>query len=145
MSVVTTGEAETPTFPARCLTAYSRALPGVHDLVVTVARELSFAGLAPAQGRQDHTPSPYASMPLVARHESVHRIPLPTFVTTRTPLMRRRDGREIIINSEKRKIYFSSLKQNFCLTRQANQPPCAAASFLFARTTLRANSWEPAL
>ena len=44
-----------------------RALPGVHDLLVTVACELSFAGLAPAQGRQDHTPSPYASMPLVAR------------------------------------------------------------------------------
>jgi hypothetical protein len=46
-----------------------RALPGVRDLVVTVACASSYADLAPAQGCQDHTPSPSASMPLVARHE----------------------------------------------------------------------------
>jgi hypothetical protein len=63
---VTADEAETPTFPARCLTAYVRALPGVQTFLVTVACRLSSAGLAPAQGCQDHTPSPYASVPLVA-------------------------------------------------------------------------------
>ena len=58
-SVVTTGEAETSAFPAQWLTAYLRALPGVHDLLVTVAREVvDFTRLAPAQGCQDHTTLP---------------------------------------------------------------------------------------
>jgi hypothetical protein len=39
--VVTADEAETPTFPAQWLTAYLRALPGVHDLLVTVACDTS--------------------------------------------------------------------------------------------------------
>ena len=45
-----------------CATVYDllRALPGVHDLRVTVARRSSSARLAPAQGCQDHTPSPSA-------------------------------------------------------------------------------------
>jgi hypothetical protein len=37
-----------------------RALPGVRDLIVTVAFGSSPASLAPAQGCQDHTPSPSA-------------------------------------------------------------------------------------
>src|SRR5579864_2891399 len=49
--------------------AYSRALPGVHDLVVTVASESSLAHLAPAQGCQDHTTSPSANA-LVVRASS---------------------------------------------------------------------------
>jgi hypothetical protein len=40
------------------------------------------ATLAPASGRQDHTPSPSASVSLASRHRCVHRIPLPTSVTT---------------------------------------------------------------
>src|SRR5579864_3083659 len=45
---------------------FLRALPGVHDLLVTVAsRDHHLAGLAPAQGCQDHTPSPSASVSLV--------------------------------------------------------------------------------
>jgi hypothetical protein len=49
-----------PAFPARRFTAYVRALPGVRDLIVTVACKSSSADLAPAQGRQDHTSSPSA-------------------------------------------------------------------------------------
>jgi hypothetical protein len=41
--------------------AYLRALPGVRDLIVTVARQSSSAHLAPAQGCQDHTISPSAA------------------------------------------------------------------------------------
>jgi hypothetical protein len=47
--------------------AYIRALPGVRDLIVTVACKSSFANLAPAQGRQDHTISSSAIAALVAR------------------------------------------------------------------------------
>ena len=39
---------------------FVRALPGVHDLLVTVACGSSSADLAPAQGCQDHTSSPSA-------------------------------------------------------------------------------------
>jgi hypothetical protein len=59
-------------------------LPGVRDLIVTVACKSSFADLTPAQGRQDHTPSPSArcrssALKKHARHLRVHRIPRPTF------------------------------------------------------------------
>src|ERR1700693_695829 len=47
-----------------------------------VIRRLSPAPSAPASGRQDHTPSPSAPVSLVLRHCRVHRIPLPTSVTT---------------------------------------------------------------
>jgi hypothetical protein len=64
-----------------------RALLGVHDLLVTVAcRDHHFtAGLAPAQGRQDHTPLPHVLVPVVAdTHTSIaSRL---TIVTTRSPL-----------------------------------------------------------
>ena len=69
-----------------CATGYDflRALPGVHDLLVTVARRSSSARLAPAQGCQDHTPSPSARCCSSARgsraqHPIVHCIPRPTF------------------------------------------------------------------
>jgi hypothetical protein len=48
-----------PAFPARWFTTYC-VLPGVRDLIVTVARKASLARLAPAQGCQDHTLSPSA-------------------------------------------------------------------------------------
>jgi hypothetical protein len=61
--------------------AYLRALPGVRDLIVTVACRSSSANLAPAQGRQDHTISPSAIVSHVRRYDRVHRIPRPTLVT----------------------------------------------------------------
>jgi hypothetical protein len=36
---------------------------------------------AKASGRQDHTISPYASLPIVTRHARVHRIPASRVVT----------------------------------------------------------------
>jgi hypothetical protein len=63
-----------------------RALPGVRDLIVTVARKSSLAHLAPAQGRQDHTPPPSA---LDRRSSAAPPASIAarfTFVTTRPPL-----------------------------------------------------------
>ena len=60
-SIVTTGQPLRIGVPcAVVLTAYLRALAGVHDLLVTVACSHRSAGLAPAQGRHDHTTSPSA-------------------------------------------------------------------------------------
>src|SRR5579859_60646 len=69
-----------------------RALPGVPGFLATVACEFAACrarradiatptDLTPASGGQDHTISPSASAPLASRHQRVHRIPLPTFVT----------------------------------------------------------------
>jgi hypothetical protein len=46
--------------------------------------------LIPASGDQDHTISPSAAAALVSRSLCVHRVPRPTFVTTRTPLLEKR-------------------------------------------------------
>ena len=54
-----------PTFPAQWLYGLYRALPGRAGLVVTVAGGIASANLTPASGRQDHTTSPYASVPFV--------------------------------------------------------------------------------
>jgi hypothetical protein len=57
------------------------------------ARGFLLENLTPASGRQDHTTSPSASAPLVLRRQNVHRIPLPTFVTTaKRPSLSRRDA-----------------------------------------------------
>src|ERR1700722_7175877 len=49
----------------------------------SAARRVSiFAALAPASERQNHTTSPSALASLVLRRYRVHRIPLPTSVTT---------------------------------------------------------------
>jgi hypothetical protein len=74
----------TPAFPAQRFTTYGRALPGVRDLIVTVACGSSPANLAPAQGRQDHTISPSARCRSSAQKAArstlgVHCIPRPTF------------------------------------------------------------------
>ena len=45
------------------------------------------ANLTPALGCQNHTTSPSASVLFVSQYRRVHRIPRPTFVTTRTPLL----------------------------------------------------------
>jgi len=81
-AAVTTGSAGSTGIPcAMVLTAYLRALPGVPGLIATVARGSSSAGLIPASGDQDHAISPSAPAALVSRRRSVHRIPLPRFVT----------------------------------------------------------------
>jgi hypothetical protein len=56
-SVVATGEAVSPAFPARWFYGFLRALPGVRDVLVTVigAMQSIVANLTPAKGRQDHT------------------------------------------------------------------------------------------
>ena len=51
------GVAETPGIPCATVYGFLRALPGVHDLLVTVAARSSPADLAPAKGCQDHTSS----------------------------------------------------------------------------------------
>src|SRR5579864_8410486 len=70
-----------PALPARWLYGFLRALPGVRDLLVTVAGRSSPASLAPAQGCQDHTPSPYASVSLVQRPGASIASRIPRFVT----------------------------------------------------------------
>jgi hypothetical protein len=59
--LVTTGSTKTSGLPCAMVLTLLRALPGVRDLIVTVACKSSFANLAPAQGRQDHTTWPSAS------------------------------------------------------------------------------------
>jgi len=57
-----------------------RALPGVHDFLVTVVCETS-ANLAPAKGCQDHTTSPSTRNITRQLMRRVHRILRPTLVT----------------------------------------------------------------
>ena len=82
-------------------------------MLVTVACRSSLADLAPAQGRQDHTISPSASVSLVWRRQHVHRSPHPRIVTTRTPLCMRRDSAKEAYISEKwkRNIFAEKLDQ----------------------------------
>jgi hypothetical protein len=77
--------------------AYFRALPGVRDLIVTVASQVILQGLAPAQGRQDHTISSSAFHGARRATQPASIVSRPTFVTTRSPLLPRRDGITIII------------------------------------------------
>ena len=69
-----------------------RALPG--DRAFLPPSPVRCTNLTPASGRQDHTTSPSASAPPVSRRHRVHRIPHPTSVTTRTPLLSRQDDAE---------------------------------------------------
>ena len=65
-----------------------RALPG-EPCVATVALAEPLEpreNLTPAWARQNHTTSPYASVPLVERHLSVHRIPARVRDDRDTPL-----------------------------------------------------------
>src|SRR5262249_47267787 len=68
--LVTTGSPVHAGFPrAIGFNGLLRALPGVHDVLVTVigAMQSIVANLTPAKGRQDHTTSPSALVPLVLR------------------------------------------------------------------------------
>src|SRR5262249_38093621 len=64
---------------------FLRALPGVHDVLVTVIGTMQsiLANLAPAKGRQDHATSPSVLASFVQRRRYVHRIPRSTSVTMR--------------------------------------------------------------
>jgi hypothetical protein len=90
-SIVTTGSPKHSGLP--CAMAYSLyVLPGAPGLLATVAcAGMILRNLTPASGRQDHTTSPSASAPLV-NGTSASIASRPTFVTTRTPLLSRRDG-----------------------------------------------------
>ena len=69
-----------------------RDLPGVHDLLVTVAGRSSPADLAPAKGCQDHTSSSVRKKRRSSREALRPSHPASTSVTTRTPLWSRQDG-----------------------------------------------------
>jgi hypothetical protein len=73
---------------------FLRALPGDRAfLPPSSARcESTVANLTPASGRQNHTTSPSALIAVRPPTWRVHRIPRPTSVTTRTPLLSRRDA-----------------------------------------------------
>jgi hypothetical protein len=115
---------QTPAFPAQWFDGLLRALPGVHDLLVTVAcRSSLHCRFSTAQGRQDHTPLPHVLVPVVAdTHTSIaSRL---TIVTTRSPLLPRRDGGSLTLIYEKRKrIVLQKERDRFsCVTaRRANQ------------------------
>src|ERR1700760_3289151 len=80
-SVVTADEAETLTFPARWIDRLWRALPGVHDLLVTVVRGLVTRDLSTSPGVPG--PPAFAVRACAVRLKAarVHRIPRPTLVT----------------------------------------------------------------
>src|SRR6516164_9284382 len=82
-SVVTTGSPKTIRhFLRDGFNGFLRALPGVHDVLVTVigAMQSILANLAPAKGRQNHTTSPSAS-----RHSSAQssRLTRPASIASR--------------------------------------------------------------
>src|SRR6202158_3086657 len=88
---------------------FLRALPGGRAFLPPSPAENS-ASLTPASGRQDHTTSPSAPAPLVLRHHPRPSHPAPTFVTTRTPLLSRRDGasRKFDLPDGESKIFFAA-------------------------------------
>jgi hypothetical protein len=111
-------QAETSTFPAQWCDGLLRALPGVHDLLVTVALRNVSQGLTPAQGRQDHTPLPYAKQRSSARTSRLRCLATialrPTCRDDRdTSLVPRRDAGEITPTSVKRKKYIIRKNGNF--------------------------------
>jgi hypothetical protein len=75
----TTGKTGASAFPAQWFTSFCALSPVSMTLLVTVALRNVSHDLTPAKGRQDHTPSPSASMSHVRRQERVHRIPRSTF------------------------------------------------------------------
>jgi hypothetical protein len=86
MCVVTTGKADQPTFPAQWFTTYRARSPPVSTiLLVTVVAGIAFRDLTPAQGCQDHTPSPSAFVPHALRHylRPLHSIPRFVAIATR--------------------------------------------------------------
>jgi hypothetical protein len=86
-----------------------RALPGVHDFLVTVTCGSSPASLAPAKGRQNHTTSPYATVATRLRAATSIASCLAFRDDGRTPLLPRQDARIIsmIFDSDKAKYLWS--------------------------------------
>src|ERR1700688_1204656 len=79
----TTGTGGSSGLPCAEVLRLIRALPGDRALLPpSLPRNRFRENLAPASGRQDHTISPSALASLVLRRYRVHRIPLPTSVTT---------------------------------------------------------------
>jgi hypothetical protein len=92
-SVITTGSPNWSGLPcAMVLTAYTCS--PVNGSFATVAGGITSADLTPASRRQDHTISPSASAPLV-NGTSASIASRPAFVTTRTPLLSRREVRTV--------------------------------------------------
>src|SRR5205085_8258675 len=79
-SVVTTGSPKQSDLPCAMVYGLFRALPGDRAFLPPSLADRS-ANLTPASGRRDHTALPSATASFVLRHQSVHRIPHPTFVT----------------------------------------------------------------
>jgi hypothetical protein len=95
-SVVATGTALDPAFPARVVLTVSSVLSPVTGLSCHRRRprcESIVTDLTSASGCQDHTASPSAMGAFVCRTICVHRIPRPTSVTiAKRPSYRVRDG-----------------------------------------------------
>src|SRR5277367_5541297 len=74
--LVTTGSPEHPAFLRNGFNGFLRALPGDRALLSPSPRNAKHCReLTPASGRQDHTTSPSALVPLVLGHDNGHRIP----------------------------------------------------------------------
>ena len=85
--------AETSGIPCAMGYGLFRALPGVPGLLAAITRELVHELDPSVGGSGPHDFTVRAARLVVARIR-VHRIPLPTFVTTRTPLLPEQDGRQ---------------------------------------------------
>jgi hypothetical protein len=97
--------------PRNGFNGFLRTLPGDRAcLPPSSPRSLLLKNLTPASGCQDHTTSPSASAPLVLRRHRVHRIPHPTFVTTRTPLLWDGMAESIKLRLANREAKYFSLK-----------------------------------
>jgi hypothetical protein len=110
------------------LISYSPRGPGLLAPVIGAMRSI-VANLTPASGRQDHTTSPSAPAPLVLRHHPRPSHPAPTFVTTRTPLLSRRDSasRKFDLPDGESEIFFAAgldrkkSRATQLIARRANQ------------------------
>jgi hypothetical protein len=90
-SVVATGSPKQSGLPCAMVYGLFRALPGDRAFLPPSLADRP-ANLTPASGRRDHTALPSATASFVLRHQSVHRIPHPTFVGARD---KRQDGADL--------------------------------------------------
>jgi hypothetical protein len=114
--------------------------PRCPDLLVTVACGSSSASLTPAQGRQDHTPSPSAPAALVARAVASIASRLAFRDDAQRPSASRRDQpkRTIIFRKAEEK-YFTrrDLTRFLKISRRANQFRPKPLSWFDALLTMR--------
>jgi hypothetical protein len=88
---VTAGTPQQSGIPCTMVYRLIRALPGVPGLIATVAtRNTCFTQLDPSVGGSGPHDFTVRSSSTRQPSRSVHRIPRPTFVTTRTPLFKKR-------------------------------------------------------